>query len=56
MSQTSKLHEANIDTIVRLEAKQEDRLSQTDRLSEAIGQFAGTNAFVVVQMPRSQPG
>ncbi len=50
MSQTSKLHEANIDTIVRLEAKQEDRLSQTDRLSEAIGQFAGTNAFVVVQI------
>jgi uncharacterized membrane protein len=56
LSQTSKLHEANIDTIVRLEAKQEDRLSQTDRLSESIGQFAGTNAFVVVQMPRSQPG
>jgi uncharacterized membrane protein len=50
LSQTSKLHEANIDTIVRLEAKQEDRLSQTDRLSEAIGQFAGTNAFVVVQI------
>jgi uncharacterized membrane protein len=48
--QTSKVHEANIDTIVRLEAEQEEHLSHTDRLSEAIGEFAGTNVFVVVQI------
>lgn len=47
---TSKVHQTNIDTIVRLEAEQEDRLSGTDRISEAIGKFAGTNTFVLVQI------
>ena len=50
MRQTAKVHEANIDTIVRLEAEQEERVSHTDRLSEAIGKFAGTNFFVLVQI------
>ena len=47
---TSKVHEANIDAIIRLEAEQEERVSHTDRLSEAIGQFAGTTTFVVLQI------
>jgi uncharacterized membrane protein len=50
LPQGSKLHEDNIDTILRLEAEQEERVSQTDRLSEAIGQFAGTNAFIILQI------
>jgi len=49
-SQTSKVHETNIDTIVRLEAEQEERLSRTNRLFEAIGEFAGTTAFVAIQL------
>ncbi|MET0483434.1 MAG: DUF1003 domain-containing protein [Aestuariivirgaceae bacterium] len=50
MQHTSKVHEANIDAIIRLEAEQEERVSHTDRLSEAIGQFAGTTTFVVLQI------
>jgi uncharacterized membrane protein len=50
LPQNSKLHETNIDTIVRLEAEQEERVSRTDRLSEAIGKFAGTNVFVLFQI------
>jgi uncharacterized membrane protein len=46
----SKVHETNIDAVVRLEAEQEERVSRTDRLSEAIGRFAGTNVFVLVQI------
>ena len=48
--QTSKVHETNIDTIVRLESEQEERLSRTDQLSEAIGEFAGTTTFVAIQL------
>ena len=50
LPQGSKLHEDNIETIIRLEAEQEERVSPTGRLSEAIGQFAGTNAFIIVQI------
>jgi uncharacterized membrane protein len=47
---SSKVHENNIDAIVRLEAEQEERVLSTDRLSEAVGRFAGTNVFIVVQI------
>ena len=49
-ARTSKVHDANIDTIARLESEQEERLSHTDRLSEAIGEFAGTTTFVALQL------
>ena len=47
---TSKVHETNIDTVVRLEAEEEKRLSGTDRIFEAIGEFVGTATFVAVQL------
>lgn len=47
---TSKAHETNIEKIVQLEAKQERRVAPANRLSEAIGKFAGTIAFVMLQI------
>ena len=46
----AKAHATNIETIVRLEAEAEERVSRTNRLSAAIGRFAGTITFVVVQV------
>jgi uncharacterized membrane protein len=49
-SATSKAHETNIGKVVRLEAEQEQRVELAHRLSVAIGRFAGTNSFVVLQL------
>jgi uncharacterized membrane protein len=46
----AKVHETNIETVIRLEAEQENRVAPADRLSEAIGQFAGTNTFITIQL------
>lgn len=48
-SSGSKVHETNIGTVLRLEAEQDRRVPPSNRLSEAIGRFAGTNAFVALQ-------
>ena len=47
---TTKAQATNIDTVVRLEAEDEQRVSHTHRLSEAIGSFAGTNLFIFLQL------
>jgi uncharacterized membrane protein len=47
---TSKTHETNIEKIVQLEAEQERRVPPANRLAEAIGKFAGTPAFVWLQL------
>jgi uncharacterized membrane protein len=47
---TAKAHETNIESIVQLEAEQERQVPRTHRLSEAIGRFAGTTSFVLVQI------
>lgn len=47
---TTKAQATNIDTVVRLEAEDEQRASHTHRLSETIGSFAGTNFFIVLQL------
>ena len=49
-STVAKAHATNIETIVRLEGEAEERVSHTDRLSAAIGKFAGTTSFIVVQV------
>jgi uncharacterized membrane protein len=46
----SKAHETNIEKIVQLEAEQEARVAPANRMSEAIGKFAGTTVFVLVQI------
>jgi uncharacterized membrane protein len=46
----SKAHATNIDTVVRLEAEQEKHIPHTNRFSEAIARFAGTNIFIVTEM------
>jgi hypothetical protein len=38
---TTKAQATNIDTVVRLEAEDEKRVSDTHRFSQAIGSFAG---------------
>jgi uncharacterized membrane protein len=45
-----KAHETNIEKVVQLEADQEKRVSPGTRLSEAIGRFAGTNEFILLQL------
>jgi uncharacterized membrane protein len=47
---TTKAHETNIEKVVRLEAEQEMRVPPSNRLSEAIAKFAGTNLFVLVHI------
>jgi uncharacterized membrane protein len=47
---TGKAHESNIEKVVRLEAEQDERIELAYRLSGAIGRFAGTNSFVVLQL------
>jgi uncharacterized membrane protein len=47
---TTKAQATNIDTVVRLEAEDEKRVSHTHRFSEAIGSFAGTNFFILLQL------
>ena len=49
-STVAKAHATNLETIVRLEAEAEERVSHTNRLSAAIGKFAGTTSFIVVQL------
>jgi uncharacterized membrane protein len=46
----SKIHVSNIDTVVRLEEEQEQRITRAHRLSESIGKFAGRPAFAIVQI------
>jgi uncharacterized membrane protein len=46
----SKVHDTNIETIVRLEAEQDKQVPPTSRFSEAIGAFAGTNTFIALQI------
>ena len=48
--ETRKAHETNIEKVVHLEAEQEERVELAHRLSVAIGRFAGTNSFVVLQL------
>ena len=45
-----KAHETNIEKVVRLEAEQEKQVELANRISEAIGRFAGTNGFVTLQI------
>ena len=47
---TAKAHETNVEKVVQLEAEQEKHVAPANRLSEAIARFAGTNAFVLVQL------
>jgi uncharacterized membrane protein len=47
---TRKAHESNIEKVVRLEAEQEKQVELPNRISEAIGRFAGTNIFVALQI------
>jgi uncharacterized membrane protein len=47
---TAKAHETNIEKVVQLEAEQEKQVAPANRISEAIARFAGTNAFVAVQL------
>jgi len=47
---TPKAHESNIEKVLRLEAEQEKQVEMADRLSVAIGSFAGTTAFVMLQI------
>jgi uncharacterized membrane protein len=47
---TRKAHETNIEKVVQLEAEQEKQVELPNRISETIGRFAGTNAFVVLQI------
>ena len=47
---TAKAHETNIERVVQLEAEQERKVPAANRLSEAIGGFAGTTGFVLVQI------
>jgi uncharacterized membrane protein len=49
-SGTTKAQATNIDAVVRLEAKDEDRVSHINRLSEAVASFAGTNVFILLQL------
>jgi uncharacterized membrane protein len=46
----SKIHASNIDTVVRLEEEQEQRVTRAHRLSAAIGKFAGTPVFAALQV------
>jgi uncharacterized membrane protein len=46
----SKIHASNIDTVARLEEEQEKRVTRAHRLSEAIGKFAGTAIFAIMQV------
>lgn len=48
--EVTKVQETSIETVVRLEAEAEQRVSPTDRISEAIGSFAGTNYFILLQL------
>ena len=48
--EVTKVQEISIETVVRLEAEAEQRVSPTDRISEAIGSFAGTNYFILLQL------
>jgi uncharacterized membrane protein len=47
---SAKAHETNVEKVVQLEAEQEKHVAPANRLSEAIARFAGTNAFVLVQL------
>ncbi len=47
---TRKAHETNIEKVVQLEAEQEKQVELPNRISETIGRFAGTNAFVALQI------
>jgi uncharacterized membrane protein len=49
-SEITKVQETNIEKVVRLEAEAEQRASSTDRISEAIGSFTGTNYFILLQL------
>lgn len=49
-SGSTKAQATNIDAVVRLEAKDEDRVSHINRLSEAVASFAGTNVFILLQL------
>ena len=49
-SNTTQAQAINIETVVRLEAEDEERISHADRLSEAVGGFAGTNWFILLQL------
>jgi len=46
----SKIHASNIDTVARLEEEQDKRVTRAHRLSEAIGKFAGTAIFAIMQV------
>jgi uncharacterized membrane protein len=45
-----KAHETNIEKVTRLEAEQDKQIELPNRISEAIGRFSGTNAFVILQI------
>lgn len=45
-----KAHDSNVETVVRLEAEQDRKVPVANRLSEAIGSFAGTNTFIVLHL------
>jgi uncharacterized membrane protein len=47
---SAKAHETNVEKVVKLETEQEKHVPPANRLSEAIARFAGTNAFVLVQL------
>ena len=47
---TAKAQNAHIDTIVRLESEEEERVTGIDRISGAIGNFAGSNIFILLQL------
>jgi uncharacterized membrane protein len=46
----AKAHEPNIEKVLQLEAEQEKLIAPANRISEAIGKFAGTNSFVFAQI------
>jgi uncharacterized membrane protein len=46
----SKIHETNIEKVVRLEAEAERQLTAPLRYFGAVGRFAGTPAFIVVHL------
>ena len=46
----SKIHETNIEKVVRLEAATEEQLAAPLRYFGAVGRFAGTPAFIVVHL------
>ena len=46
----SKIHASNIDTVVRLEEEHDKGVTRAHRLSEAIGKFAGTPVFALLQV------